>query len=55
MRSSGYDMSMGTGIYSAAPQWARIGVIMVVCCWHDALYQIPLIRTRGPIGAVRWT
>src|SRR5215471_3896659 len=21
---------------------------------HD-LYQIPLIRTRGPIGAVRWT
>ena len=19
------------------------------------LYQIPLIRTRGPIGAVRWT
>jgi len=20
-----------------------------------ALYQIPLIRTRGPIGAVRWT
>jgi len=21
----------------------------------DLLYQIPLIRTRGPIGAVRWT
>ena len=21
----------------------------------DILYQIPLIRTRGPIGAVRWT
>ena len=21
----------------------------------DYLYQIPLIRTRGPIGAVRWT
>jgi hypothetical protein len=21
----------------------------------DVLYQIPLIRTRGPIGAVRWT
>ena len=21
----------------------------------DGLYQIPLIRTRGPIGAVRWT
>ena len=21
----------------------------------DQLYQIPLIRTRGPIGAVRWT
>jgi hypothetical protein len=24
--------------------------------WFDAdLYQIPLIRTRGPIGAVQWT
>ena len=22
---------------------------------HQLLYQIPLIRTRGPIGAVRWT
>jgi len=22
---------------------------------HIGLYQIPLIRTRGPIGAVRWT
>jgi hypothetical protein len=22
--------------------------------WH-ILYQIPLIRTRGPIGAVQWT
>src|SRR5205823_7887471 len=22
---------------------------------HVRLYQIPLIRTRGPIGAVRWT
>ena len=22
---------------------------------RDDLYQIPLIRTRGPIGAVRWT
>jgi len=22
---------------------------------HRGLYQIPLIRTRGPIGAVRWT
>jgi hypothetical protein len=30
-----YDMSMEK--YGATPQWARIGVIMVVCSWHDAL------------------
>src|SRR5262249_17194204 len=30
-------MSMETGIYRAAPQWARIGVIMVVGSWYDAL------------------
>ena len=27
---------METGIYDAAPQRARIGVIMVVCSWHEA-------------------
>ena len=37
MRSWGYDMSTETGILGAAPQWARIGVIIVVCSWHDAL------------------
>src|SRR6266487_3158295 len=37
-------MSMGTGIYSAAPQWARIGVIMVVGSWHDALAADQLPR-----------
>src|SRR5262245_28581683 len=28
---------METGIDSATLRWARIGVIMVVCSWHDAL------------------
>jgi hypothetical protein len=28
---------IGTGIYGATPQWARIGAIMVVCSCHDAL------------------
>jgi hypothetical protein len=28
---------METGIYGATLQWARIGVMMVVCSWHDAL------------------
>jgi hypothetical protein len=28
---------METGIYGATLRWARIGVIMVVCSWHDAL------------------
>ena len=28
---------METGIYGATLQWARIGVIMVACPWHDAL------------------
>jgi hypothetical protein len=29
----------------------------VLDAWYKErdLYQIPLIRTRGPIGAVRWT
>jgi len=31
------------------------GPIMVGWFAVIALYQIPLIRTRGPIGAVRWT
>jgi hypothetical protein len=35
VRSLGYDMSMEK--YGSTPQWARIGVIMVVCSWHDAL------------------
>src|SRR5262245_32374406 len=28
---------MGTGIYGATLQWAHIGVMMVMCSWHDAL------------------
>ena len=45
MRSLGHDMSiMGTGIYGATPQWARIGVIMVVCSCHDALAADQLPR-----------
>jgi hypothetical protein len=38
VRSLGHNMSiMGTGIYGATPQWARIGAIVVVCSCHDAL------------------
>jgi hypothetical protein len=44
VRSWGYDMSMETGIYGATPQWARIGVIMVVCSCHDALAADQLPR-----------
>src|SRR5262245_15858819 len=34
----GCDMSiMGTGIYGATPRWTRIGAIIVVCFWYDAL------------------
>jgi hypothetical protein len=44
-RSLRHDMSiMGTGIYVATPQWARIGAIMVVCSWHDALAADQLPR-----------
>ena len=35
---------METGIYGAAPQWARISVIMVVASWHDALAADQLPR-----------
>jgi hypothetical protein len=45
VRSLGHNMRiMGTGIYGAAPQWARIGAIMVVCSWHDALAADQLPR-----------
>jgi hypothetical protein len=45
VRSLGHDMGiMGTGIYGATPQWARIGAIMVVCSWHDALAADQLPR-----------
>jgi hypothetical protein len=44
VRSLGYDMSMETGIYGAAPQWACISVIMVVASWHDALAADQLPR-----------
>jgi hypothetical protein len=45
VHSLGHDMSiMGTGIYGATPQWARIGAIMVVCSWHDALAADQLPR-----------
>ena len=33
-----------TGIYGATLQWVRIGVMMVVCCWHDALAADQLPR-----------
>jgi hypothetical protein len=40
-----HDMSiMGTGIYGATPQWARIGAIVVVCSCHDALAADQLPR-----------
>ena len=35
---------MGTGIYRAAPRWTRIGAIMVVCFWYDALAADQLPR-----------
>jgi hypothetical protein len=35
---------METGISGATPQWARIGVMMVVCSWHDALAADQLPR-----------
>ena len=35
---------METGIYGATLQWARIGVMMVVCSWHDALAADQLPR-----------
>src|SRR5262249_50786012 len=35
---------MGTGIYGAAPRWTRIGAIMVVCFWYDALAADQLPR-----------
>jgi hypothetical protein len=36
---------MENGIYGATLQWARIGVMMVVCSWHDALAAAQLPRT----------
>src|SRR5262249_35079108 len=35
---------METGIYGATLQWARVGVIMVVCSWHNALGAAQLPR-----------
>jgi hypothetical protein len=35
---------METGIYGATHQWARIGVMMVMCSWHDALAADQLPR-----------
>src|SRR5262249_21331799 len=41
----GCDMSiMGTGIYGATPRWTRIGAIIVVCFWYDALAADQLPR-----------
>jgi hypothetical protein len=37
-------MSIKTVIYGATPQWARIGVIMMVCSWHDAVAADQLPR-----------
>ena len=36
-------------------QAAMAILCMGYCTFITQLYQIPLIRTRGPIGAVRWT
>src|SRR5229473_1429789 len=44
------------GIVSLA--WADMVTVTytgTVLGGFDQLYQIPMIRTRGPIGAVRWT
>jgi hypothetical protein len=38
------NVSMETGIYAAAPQWARVGVIMVVCSCHGAVAADQLPR-----------
>jgi hypothetical protein len=38
--------SLGYLVSRTDPEYAQ---------FEDVLYQIPLIRTRGPIGAVRWT
>jgi hypothetical protein len=35
---------MGTGIYGATPRWTRIGAIIVVCFWYDALAADQLPR-----------
>jgi hypothetical protein len=69
-RTGASDRARGieTGIYGATLRWARIGVIMVVCSWHDALGadQLPreivgnwcsqssgCCRRRMPIGAAK--
>src|SRR5262245_40421234 len=43
-----------TGAQLAKLAGART-VLVVPMVKENELYQIPLIRTRGPIGAVRWT
>ena len=53
-----------TSIYMLIPvEWARainledndLAYLKPIEGRLDKFYQIPLIRTRGPIGAVRWT
>src|SRR5262245_56711504 len=45
-RTGAIDCARGieTGIYGVTLQWARIGVMMVVCSWHDALAADQLPR-----------
>ena len=42
--ASDRSWGMETGTYGAMLQWARIGVVMVVCSWHDALAADQLPR-----------
>jgi hypothetical protein len=43
------------GLHLFGGKIGRNAVLRVRRVERVGLYQIPLIRTRGPIGAVRWT
>jgi putative ABC transport system substrate-binding protein len=51
LREQGY--AEGTNV-SIEFRWAR-GQFDRLPALADDLYQVPLIRTRGPIGAILWT
>src|SRR6516162_4259834 len=42
--ASDRSRGMETGTHGAMLQWARIGVVMVMCSWHDALAADQLPR-----------